>query len=513
MKKQFIIHPFLFAIFPILFLYSYNITEMLISEIFPFTLITFVFVLSFFIALTLVLKDKQKAGLVVSIFLVFFFSYGHFFDLLIKNKAIGPAFGLHRILLSFWGVLFICSAYFIIISRKNLFDLTKIINFTAAFLVMLPLANIVIYKLNEKPFLERKISVITDERSVIQDQEVKQLPDIYYITLDGYASSDILRDIFSYDNREFIDYLTGKGFYVADESRSNYAMTSLSLASSLNMEYVNYLTDILGEESKNGRIILKMIKDSKVARFLKTKGYKIVYFNSGWRVVGSNPYADLDIECGSWDEFHIMLIKTTLLRPFVKYLIEEDVRKRILFTFFKLGEMHKIKGPKFIFAHIVCPHPPYLFGSSGELVSEEKSKKYASDWENKNGYLNQLIFVNKKIKSLVGEILSKSKVHPIIILQADHGTCSTFYSSDGKKWPEYPTDKNIRERFRIFNAYYLPSGGDRFLYDSITPVNTFRLIFKFYFNRNEELLGDQSYYSTYKFPFKLINVTEKACFN
>lgn len=49
--------------------------------------------------------------------------------------------------------------------------------------------------------------------------------------------------------------------------------------------------------------------------------------------------------------------------------------------------------------------------------------------------------------------------------------------------------------------------GKSFLFASITPVNTFRLIFNLYFGARFELLNDRSYYSTYDNPYRFIDVT------
>lgn len=68
----------------------------------------------------------------------------------------------------------------------------------------------------------------------------------------------------------------------------------------------------------------------------------------------------------------------------------------------------------------------------------------------------------------------------------------------------------LKERMIIFNAYYLPRGGNELLYNSITPVNIFRLIFNFYFSMNYKLLKDQSYFSSYEFPYKFVDVTDKV---
>ncbi len=507
MKKTIIIHPFLFAVFPILFLISHNISQMSFSEALMPTAIVLGFTLLLLLSSGLIFKDNKKTGIIVSIFLILFFSYGHIFNV-IEGREIGSfTIGRNRYLLLTWGMLFTCGAYFIIKTRKNLHNFTNFLNMAAASLVMISLINIS-YEFKTRVAWRENRSMVTGKLTAIDLEKTDKLRDIYYIILDGYASSSTLKEIYGYNNHEFTDYLTEKGFYITSESRSNYAMTFLSLASSLNMEYLNYLTDIVGLESKNRKIPYQMIENSKVMNFLKSKGYRFIHFSSGWGPTDCNKYADFDVRCGRWNEFLVVLIQTTMLRSLEGCFIKVDARARILYAFSKLAEVYRIEGPKFVFAHINSPHPPYVFGANGEPVPETKLKMSGNVWEQKENYLNQLIFVNKKVKMLVDEILSKSEVSPIVILQADHGPSLTFYRPDSEGW-DYPIKTNLRERMRIFNAYYLPTDGDDLLYDSITPVNTFRLVFNFYFNTNYELLNDLSYYSTYERPYKFINVTDK----
>ncbi len=70
-----------------------------------------------------------------------------------------------------------------------------------------------------------------------------------------------------------------------------------------------------------------------------------------------------------------------------------------------------------------------------------------------------------------------------------------------------PTSTCVNERLRILNAYYLPIGGKRIVYDAITPVNTFRLLFNYYFGAHFAKLPDRSYYCTYDTPYRYENVT------
>jgi hypothetical protein len=94
------------------------------------------------------------------------------------------------------------------------------------------------------------------------------------------------------------------------------------------------------------------------------------------------------------------------------------------------------------------------------------------------GYVNQVQYLNKKVLSAIDTILAESKTPPIIIIQGDHGP-----------WMQPPN-----RRMWILNAYYLPENNDK-LYKTITPVNTFRLVFNTYFGGKYEMLKDVSYFS------------------
>jgi hypothetical protein len=378
-------------------------------------------------------------------------------------------------------------------------------------LIVISLVNIGVYKFKIKTVWQDTSKSIENIKTDTTDLgEVSVLRDIYYIILDGYASSITLKDQYDYDNKIFNDYLITKGFYVTTKSHSNYPMSFLSIASSLNMKYLNYLTDVIGVERSDATLPYQMIQDSKVMNFLKSKGYKFIHFSSGYGPTDHNKHADLNIHGrGLGNETMMVLAQTTMLKTF-EWLLLSYERKRRLDTFSKLAKVYKIDGPKFVFAHIISPHHPYLFGKNGEPVPKANLiiSEGAGVWEQKENYLNQLIFISKKVQNLVDEILLKSETPPIIVLQADHGSASSFPGPYGSKAWGHPAENMIRERMGIFNAYFLPSGGSDILYDSITPINTFRLIFDFYFNANHGLLDDQSYYSSYDRPYDFINVTD-----
>jgi hypothetical protein len=193
---------------------------------------------------------------------------------------------------------------------------------------------------------------------------------------------------------------------------------------------------------------------------------------------------------GGLNKFEAMLISTSggrfvfdiasLLPKYIQQKLDypnQIHRERVLFVLDSLEKLPSIPGPKFVFAHIVSPHPPYVFGPDGQVVEQEG--------KDIDGYRDQIIYLNSRLIPILKNIIANSEVPPIIIIQGDHGAVYTVKE----------------ERMAILNAYYLPEGGSNRLYEHITPVNTFRVIFSHYFNADLELLDDISYYSGYDKPY------------
>jgi hypothetical protein len=156
-----------------------------------------------------------------------------------------------------------------------------------------------------------------------------------------------------------------------------------------------------------------------------------------------------------------------------------------------MKDVAKMQAPKFVYTHLILPHPPFVFGPDGEYTNpanfwNEKKLYPASKFD--VGYTNQVTFLNARLLEMIDTILSESKTPPIIILQGDHG----------------PWLQPNPQHFFILNAYYLP-GHETELYPTISPVNSFRLIFNDYFGGKYDMLKDRTYYSPVP---KLYNFSE-----
>jgi len=121
----------------------------------------------------------------------------------------------------------------------------------------------------------------------------------------------------------------------------------------------------------------------------------------------------------------------------------------------------------------------------------------------KKGYIGQVEYINQQIKEIIDLILTKNSEPPIIIIQGDHGSRITL------NW-QNPEQTNWGETYSILNAIYLPKiQKDSVLYSSISPVNTFRMVFNQYFGRDLEYLDDRSVFYNQNHSSEIKDVTHK----
>ena len=502
------VYVLLLAAFPVLYLYAYNIADTKFGEAALPMALCLAGAVVLWVLLTLIMRNARKAGIAIAIFLLFFFTYGRLYEALENSGMFVPTHGyLLPVILFIWGYC----VYFISRVKRDFRTTTTVLNVVAVALIAINLFSIVSYEIKlarldtgapeESPAQTAAASNLT---------EVDTLPDIYFICPDEYAHPDTMLEYYDYDNSEFFNSLEGKGFFIASQSKTRSSQTPQCLAQILSMEYLT--PGMVYDKSRGGcwmRVAAsegeypddpmwsdanyRRIAYSKVADFLRARGYELVCFGSANAVNRWGAYmednADLYFnyfkEVGSplVSEFQEILWSTTMLRPFYRYVsgsqYEATHRRQTLYTLEHLKEMPDLAGPKFVFAHLHCPHPPLVFGPEGEYISSE-------NWQNlkdKQFYLGQYIFISAELEKLVDVLLEGSEIPPIIILQSDHGLRPRCRSPQG-------ADIGTEEWQKILNVMYLPGMDYSEISDSISPVNTFRLIFNHYFDADYPLLED-----------------------
>ncbi|MBN2548628.1 MAG: hypothetical protein JXB15_05705 [Anaerolineales bacterium] len=504
MKQQPVFHPFLLCLYPILALIAYNIDQVMMREIWRSLLATLICTGGLFGLLYLLTRNPERAGLVASLALILFFSYGHVYRL-VEGFHVGETLiGRADYLAALWAIIFINLGWFFSRRLRKTAGLTRYLNLVTALALTLPVFQIGhFYLQNARSWRDAPQSQPQLNRPSSQDQ----LPDIYYIILDGYGREDVLDEIYAYDNSEFLAVLRQQGFYIADNSHANYAQTTLSLAASLNLEYVNDLAEQMGEEATSRDPLAERIQHSYLRAYLSSLGYQIVNLASAYAPTELRD-ADLFLNPGELlNSFESLLLSNTAAVLLLDKIIPALYRQRMAINLDALETLPASRTPRFVFAHLTIPHPPFVFGPQGESIPPRNFKEgnyYEGTTEEYiAGYRGQLAYLNQRLEQIVAHLLSISSREPVIILQGDHGPGALLNWDDVNK-------TCLKERMSIFNAYYLPGEGEKHLYPAITPVNSFRIILNTYFNAGLSLLEDRSYFSLWETPYQLIDVSDSV---
>lgn len=488
--RRFPLHLLFFAAYPILVLLAINISEVDLSSGLRPLLLSLIVAGLVTLLVYLVYRDWKRAALLATIFLILFYSYGHVYILLKGVELDGSYVFRHRTLLPSWFVLAALGAWWALRKSINLPSATYGLNVIGLILVVLPIIQITSFVLQS-----RTSQAEAEQNSNALDLRVgDRPPDIYYIILDGYGRADVLKNEYGYDNSDFLNSLKELGFFVADCSLSNYAQTQMSLASSLNFNYLSALSDHFAAGSDDRTGLDSLIRHSAVRESLENAGYKTVAFATGFlatELTDADYFLGPGYSWGELNEFESLLMETTLARLIqdgnrfgMQTSGSERFRERTLYALDQLDDLSYIQSPKFVFVHIIAPHPPYVFGPTGGPV-EAADVGTTKTEEGASHYRDQAIYISSRIQEIVPRIIANSDTPPIIVIQGDHGP--TVASSP-------------RSRMSNLNAYFLP-GVNATIQPTVTPVNTFRIIFNSYFGQNLELLKDESLYSEYTDPF------------
>jgi len=477
-QRVILVYPFLISLFPVLAMLAVNAGQVPITAGWRIALGSLLLTVCVLIPVQLILRNWMKSTLVTTLILVLIFSYGHVYGVLEKVVLNGFSFGSNQFLLPAYSVLLLCGLW--LIFRTPIPDkrFGTLLNIFSLILVAIPLFQLGYFSI---------MANATRSPTVQAPIQVVNKPDVYYIVLDGYAREDTLKNLYGYDNRSFLNSLKELGFVIPRCAQSNYAWTGLSMASTFQMDYLHAKFKELRSHDSNSLYVAlaNLIQINPVREVLDAYGYEIIAFENGYFFT-EWPDADRYYSFTQGGEYHglsmfegFFIRYTTILRSYTskQTAMLTQIRSgndlsapvkynQVMFTLAKLDDISEEPGPKFVYAHLMSPHSPWVINPLGEV-------DYQGIFP---GYTNEVTYLNSRLFSLVQTILSSADQPPIIIIQSDHG------------W-------NWQGRLANLDALYLPDGVSALVTDDWTPVNTFRLIFREYFGLDYPNLPNLSFIS------------------
>jgi hypothetical protein len=493
-------HPYCVALYPVFFLWGWNIREVDPAEVLApvAVLVALTFLLSLLAGKICRVPDAAAAA--VSGIWLGCFCYGplrdHFRP---ADRGLALLIGDAVFLLLFLTVA--------IRVRVPLPNVTRILNAVSAILVVLAVAQVA----GAMP--ERLAAYENNARATMLpavSRPETRLPDIYYVILDGYGREDVLLSRYGVDNAPFLDALRKRGFRVLNKSRSNYIITLTSLASALNMEHA---ADLDLEEPIIAE--LRLVRNSVLEETLRSLGYATMAISSG----------RMNSELGGFDRLvtpgrfpssleGFLMNMTPLVLPLENdgwlYRRHGDNLIEALEHFAEPRPEH----PVFALVHIFAPHPPFVFDRAGRRVHPRRPLMFfdgshfleyvGSREEYVRGYGEQLRFINDRLIAAIDTILARPGPRPIIILQGDHGPAARL------DWTSI-ANTDLVERAGILNAWLAPASLQNALPDTLTPVNGFRYLLNDLASADLAMLPDSSYYSSWQTGFHaFVDITDRV---
>jgi hypothetical protein len=487
------LHPFLIVIY--FFLHESNANFGLIPLGIPLSygfyyLLGAVFIILFSLYF---LQAPGRAFVFSSIVLVLLLFFGSMHDF-VKNLAIPGFFKKYTFWLLFLPCLVI--AAFVLFKRYagKLVQFNKYLFITSLILcvweIVFLLVNVISGKADVDILAEKNAIKKTNQVSVKQAS-----PSIYFIVFDGFTSSTCLQEEFNYNNAGLDSFLVTKGFYIVTKSKSNYPATPYSLASTLNFSYLKKEidnTELTAPDMLKGAA---SISKNRLISYLEQRGYKI--FNYSIFNLAGHPALGKEYFFGL--KQRIFTQQTLLGR------LKRDLLWNITMRDFATGGVHmpanfrsqrtrylqdylynNLNGlesaassakPKFVYCHVMVPHEPYYFNKDGTLINESV---LSARRDLKKSYLNQLIYSRQLVKSAVNAIFKRDTGNKIIIVEGDHG------------FRDFGSPDKTARIFDNLNAIYFYDKNYQLLHDSMTPVNTFRVVLNQYFHEQLPYLRDTS---------------------
>lgn len=504
-NKLFWLHPFLAALYFPLSLYSSNTSETDLGVLLWTLGLCLTVAGVFYGIMTLALKRSDRVPLCLTAYITLFFVYGYLFTAIQRwlvyswimqlDTTLHPRFihivslSLHITLTLIYLVIAISLWRWAAKASTGNPHVNRAVMLAAVYLIVtasLSAAWDIHRSSGDAPSSHVNTPQINASAADLQSQI---RPDIYYIILDGYSRDDVLKQFYKHDNAEFIGFLEKAGFYVPRHSYSNYGHTLPSLSSSLNMKYHDereFDVQRLGHKAVDKKYF-DLIRNNEVMSHFKSYGYQIVNLSSTWSATMVMPQADVQYKYNGGlfkTEFDKALFGMSLFKA-LDVWFRQDLANWHRYNFTQLPLLAQIKSPKLVFAHFVIPHSPYVFDRYGNSLKDIRMENM---WDTNNnnftsayGYRDQLVFTTQMIAKAIAQILSTSKTPPIILVQADHGMNLVVNG---------PAALASKVKHAIFTSYYFPDRDYSRLYDSISPVNSFRTVLNQYFGEDLPLLPD-----------------------
>ena len=499
------LHPFAIALAPVLSMFASYPGSLERADVGSAMVAATAVAIALVVVAAAAYRDVQKAALFVCALLAVFVTVGALYDSIEVWQLAGYRIARRRYVVPLVYLGLAAFGLTLFRSRRRFAALTALANIVTIGALLPPLVRLAKVELMDQ--LAGNARVILP--AVAAEVPPTAKPDIYYVVFDRYGDERTLREQ-GVDNTPQFEYLANKGFFLARDSRSNYINTFLSLSSSLNFTYLDEVPARVGAAAEDWRPIHELILSHRTGAFLRGHGYEYFHLGSWHPSTRWNPQATRNINYyTAVPRAAMQLLDNPLFEPvqlaFDSPLIDHRRQhwERIVRQVDDGVRLAATAGPKFVFLHLLVPHQPYVFNRDGRFVPRHEENRRTR----RENYANQVHAANLLMRRLIDGVLERSPSPPVIIVQGDEGPYPEGTEGRLYEWSRATPDI-LRTRSGILNAYHLPGEHSTRLYASISPVNSFRVVFNTYLGTRLPLLPDRTIrHGSHRRPFTFTDIT------
>lgn len=471
-----VLYPFLFGAHFVLSLYALNFHEIYFRQV-ARSLVIVVGFITIFYYLTRFLIGRNYSGLLTFFLSITVLTTNIQFNLLnavYPGELLGLSF--HRTI--FFGIaalnLAVASSV-LYLAYSNVLDLKKTTKFLNAFALIL-IAGVIFQiglnlQYNQHDF---------DQINLEPRKNNSGTPSIYYIITDKYTSSEVLSEQYNFNNTRFHKSMESKGFNVVKNFYTNYDETYASLASSLNLDYLQNMGVTASTSQKQ---VYSLLDDYVVQDFLRDQGYRYYHIGGGYTRFNKNAdksyffFRDYFGDKISLNRFERIIFEKTIFHKTSSIKTHTYANRK---SYEAISTISEKDGKKFVFAHIMSPHRPYTLPKTVDSVKFYQK----SEAPRKKRYVQEVKATNIWLNRVVEDIIENEK-NAIILIQGDEGP--------GLNKSHFTEEQNIRRDHSVMFAHYTPSVPDEEFEKNVNPVNLFRVIFNNYFDQNLPMKKGKTY--------------------
>lgn len=428
-------------------------------------------------------KNKERFTLIFSTLLFLFLFFGTILD---TYTSITHSKNISGIDLKIsLGFIVLCTGIILLFNRANQQTIKLLLTCWQVFILLVIIYDAGLFFISDKK--EKKYLNTFKNFSSLRAGEK---PSVFFLLFDMYPSDSVCKKYLHFDNTDLNAFLKQKDFFVTGNAHALYEETYYSLGSTLSLKPLDYLNDNRIQDYKKKLIALKNIEYSTVPVSFERSGYIFrnysvfnlrgktspLQFNLNYHLENALTASTFYNRLYESIEPDFILANRNIDIRFLKSSWSQKVKKD-LFTLnnefnLLMDNYPKTNKPSFNYFHFMMPHPPLIYDSSGKENSVKDMYGYNGFDKTIANYTGFIKYTNNELKRMVNKIFAQAGKNVIIIIQGDHG-----YRGYSERFPD-------ELRSGILNAVYLPGKNYTNFNDSISPIQTFQLVFKNQFGLN-----------------------------